>query len=630
MKYSLLFVLFAVHICTAQDSGLYMTPNFKASYARQTRSRDGNPGPVYWQNRADYRIEVSLDPASGLLSGQEDIVYVNNSPDTLRYLLIHLFANVYKKGTPRDFIVRYEDESEGVSIDGIKINNLTIGTDSTSKSIDYIHNDFKLHLPAPLDPQGKLNLQIAWHYSVNKGSHMRTGKVDSTSYFIAYFFPRIAVYDDIDGWNDFFYSGRAEFYNDFGNFQVTVKVPENFVVWATGILQNPEAVFLPEYQQRLQKARQSDQIIPIIDESDDPHQITRQHAINNWKFEAADVSDFAFAISDHYLWQGSGPVVDPAGNRRVFISAAFNRHAGDFYEVARLAREAIHFMSTDFPGIPYPYPSMTVFNGLDEMEYPMMVNDMSFKDSSYVRKLTSHEIFHSYFPFYMGINESKYAWMDEGFASYGDYLISRALDKSGYCSIYYLDRYKENQIYDVDVPIMVNSKLLKKYAYHYNAYAKPAVFLIILRDLLGDTVFKHVIRIYMDRWQGKHPSPYDFFNTVNQITGKNLNWLFKAWFFEFGYGDLALRDVQRGPDGYVITIEKVGPFPLPLRLKIAYMDGNVQFLNKNVSIWEEGNKVYTLTVETNEIIKRIELVPDELPDADIRNNSIELDSRPRQ
>jgi hypothetical protein len=602
-----------------------MTGNFQEAYKNQTRSSDGQPGPLYWQNRADYSIDVTLDVQSGIISGQEKINYSNNSPDTLTYLLIHLFPNVYKKGTARDFDVRFEDESDGVLIGALQINGREIDVSADSKSIEYMHNDFKLKLPEPLFPRQSMNLQISWKYAINEQSHMRTGKVDSTSYFIAYFYPRIAVYDDVDGWDDFFYSGRAEFYNDFGDFDVAITVPKKYVVWATGELQNPGEVLTEKYRQRLQKAMRSDQVFPIIDEPADWQQVTNNKPQNSWKFHASDVTDFAFATSDHYLWDGSGLIVDQDSGRRVFISAAYNRDARDFYQVARFAREAIEFMSADFPGVPFPYPSMTVFNGLDEMEYPMMVNDLSSDDSSYVRKVTSHEIFHSYFPFYMGINESKYAWMDEGFASYGDYLISRALDKSGYSSIYYLDRYKANQFYDVDVPIISNSKFLKKYTYHYNAYAKPAVFLIILRDLLGDELFKKTIREFMARWHGKHPTPYDLFFTVYNITGQNLNWLIQPWFFEFGYADLGLKSFKRTGNGYEIIIARTGGFPVPLNLQITYTDGSKMLIEKDVSIWEEGKPTFTLMINSNQPIKMIELLPGILPDAVTSNNILKID-----
>jgi len=622
MKIILLIFLIPFSLCYSQANDLYITKNFQLAYQNQTRALDGTPGNAYWQNRADYSVQVSLDPSTRVISGTEIIHYKNNSPDILEFIIIHLFPNVYKKGTARDFKVAYDDETDGVLIQSIRINEKEIDVSENSPAISYLHNDIKVHLPSPLSPGDECTVAIAWQYIVNRHSHMRTGQVDPSSFFIAYFFPRIAVYDDIDGWNDFFYSGRAEFYNDFGDFDVSITVPRNYIIWATGILQNPEEVLTKKYADRLHKAMNSDQVLSIIDVSDDPNKITQNKHQNTWKFQAQNVNDFAFATSDHYLWDGSGLVVDKDSEKSVFISAAYNRDSQDFYQVAQIAREAINFMSTDFPGVPFPYPELTVFNGLDEMEYPMMVNDLSFDDMSYVRKVTSHEIFHTYFPFYMGINESKYAWMDEGFASYGDYLISKALDKTGYYSIYYLDRYKQNQILDTDLPIMSNSKFLKKYAYHYNAYAKPAVFLIILRDLLGDDLFKSVIKIFMKRWQGKHPTPYDFFYTLNDETGQNLTWLFQPWFFEFGFADIGLKKVQKTEKEYQVIIEKFGNFPVPVAIQLTYTDGSTKIVKKPVSIWKDGKTEAEINVATNESVLKVELIPGILPDADASNNLI--------
>jgi len=422
------FLMQTLQICllfaglgVVQSQDLFMPLNIKSAYINGTRSMDGFPGVKYWQNRADYRIEVEFEPVNGTISGNEEITYYNNSPDQLTELIIHLFPNIYKKGNAREFEVDPDDESNGVSIYQILIDGKNI---HLREQTEYIHNDIRLNLPLPLGPDEQIQITIDWQYTVNKNSHMRTGRVDSTSYFIAYFFPRIAVYDDIDGWNILKYSGRSEFYNDFGNFELSVTVPQHYLVWATGMLQNPEEVLMQKYQQRLQTALNSDKIIHIIDSTESQKgNITAIKDKNIWRFMAENVSDVAFAVSDHYLWDASSLVVDKNSGRRVLIDAAYNKYSRDFYQVAKIAREAIDFMSNRIPGVPFPYPNETVFNGLDEMEYPMMVNNISVSDPGYLIKLTSHEIFHSYFPFYMGINETKYAWMDEGWASFGDYLI---------------------------------------------------------------------------------------------------------------------------------------------------------------------------------------------------------------
>ncbi len=614
-----IFFLFLV-ICSiiiAQETELYIPVNIQKAYTNQTRTSDGNPGPNYWQNQADYKINVEINPHTGLVTGSEEIVYFNNSPQNLNKLYVHLFMNIYKKGNPREYAIDYNDETEGVIIESLSVN----GEKINNSAVEYIHNDFILHLDNPLDSGQKAKLSISWHYTINKKSHFRTGQVDSTSWFVAYFFPRIAVYDDIDGWNDFKYSGSAEFYNDFGDFEVDITVPRNFVVWATGLLQNPNDVLNKKYANRLSTALTSDNIINIIDSTEcNSNQITQSNKKNTWRFKADYVNDFAFAISDHYLWDASSIIVDKNSGRRVLIDAAYNKHSQDFYRVAKIARQSIEYMSNEIPGVPFPYPNQTVFNGDDEMEYPMMVNNISTDNPVYLVKLTSHEIFHSYFPFYMGTNESKYAWMDEGFASFGDYLIVSELVSPEVADYYYLDSYKANAGFEADVPIFINSKHITRPIYHYNAYTKPAAFLYVLKDLLGKEIFVKTLQEFMRRWNGKHPIPYDFFYTLNDVCGQNLNWLFKPWFFEFGYVDLAIKDVTYNSGKSEVIIEKIGHYPAPVHLEIFYLDSSSEIIKKKTSVWKNGHQTYILTLPEKSPIKRLELKSRLVPDADVSNN----------
>jgi hypothetical protein len=211
----------------SQPKGYFVPINIQKAYSKKTRSFDGKPGIVYWQNRSDYKIKVALNPKSLLLEGEETITYLNNSPDTLKRIIFHLFPNMYKKGNMRDSDIDPADESDGLVIDKMAINGKEISTNLNSEFIYVEHTLLRLNLATPLKPQKQISIDISWHYLLNKGSQIRTGEVDSTSFFIAYFFPRIAVYDDIDGWNYYKYTGDSEFYNDYGNFDVSVSIPKN-------------------------------------------------------------------------------------------------------------------------------------------------------------------------------------------------------------------------------------------------------------------------------------------------------------------------------------------------------------------------------------------------------------------
>ena len=621
LRIFLLFITLISHKGYAQNPELFVPQNVERAYLQKTRSLDGQPGINYWQNRADYDIQVELNPKTRIITGSELIKYYNSSPDTLHYLVIHLFPNVYKKGNSREFDVQFSDETDGVQISRLTVDEKEVIISSENSVVEYIHNDIKLYLNEPLLPQTRSNLSIDWHYTINRHSHMRTGAVDSSTFFIAYFFPRIAVYDDIDGWNEFKYSGIAEFYNDFGNFDVAITVPQHFVVWGTGTLLNAAQVLNTRYSHRFLNASNTDNIVHIIDSTEFRNKnITIANEKNTWKFSAENVTDFAFAISDHYLWDATSLVVDKKNGRRVFIDVAYNKNSTDFYNVISIARKAIEYMSYRLPGIVFPFPKITVFNGLDEMEYPMMVNDMSFDDPSYVFKLTSHEISHSYFPFMMGINETKYAWMDEGWACFFDYFICYDLDSPDKASVYYLEKYKRDAALDSNVPMMTTSVYLKRPVYHYNSYAKPAVFLFILKDLLGEQLFTKLLHAYVAIWKDKHPIPYDFFYTLNTVTGRNLNWLVQPWFFEYGYADLAIVNVSRESNMYQVIIKKEGHYPVPVYLKATYSDGSIIMVHKNVSVWERGADSFTLELPAIKLLTKLHLDHYLIPDADVSDN----------
>ncbi|MDR3694651.1 MAG: peptidase, partial [Mucilaginibacter sp.] len=345
--------------------------NIQASYTKGTRSVTGEPGTKYWQNHADYSLKINFDPRSRLLNGTVSVDYINNSPDTLKEVDFKLYPNLYKKGSVRNMPVLPADVSDGVRIKQLSINRQR--QDEKQWAIDGTNMTVKT--PAIL-PKQSIHFDISYSYTLNKTSHIRTGQVDSGAFFIAYFFPRIAVYDDIDGWNQQHYQGIQEFYNDFCHFNAEITVPGNYEVWATGNLKNAEEILKDKFVKRLTDAARDDKITDIFTEDDlKAGNITANKTANTWKFEADSVTDFTFAISNHYLWKSGSLVVDPATGRRTRVDAVFNQHHEDYFEVINYARKTVEAMSYQFPKWPYPYPHETVFDGLDQMEYPMMVND---------------------------------------------------------------------------------------------------------------------------------------------------------------------------------------------------------------------------------------------------------------
>ena len=607
-----------LYISSFAQQELPMTANFQNAYNKQTRSLNGSPGPKYWQNKADYDLKVNFDPATRLVKGTVKVVYKNSSPDTLNELWFKLYPNLYKAGSaPKS--IKKEDIGEGVKITSFMADKKMKDTASLITDGTNMHTAI-----APLLPGKSITLNIEYYYTLNKGSHTRTGQVDSGSAFIAYFFPRIAVYDDIDGWNKYPYRGSEEFYNDFCNFKAAITVPENFVVWATGDLQNAKSVFNKTIAKRLKNAEKNDAVVYVIDSTDlAKGGITKQNNFNTWRYEAKDVTDLVFALSDHYLWQSTSLVVDPKTGRRTRVDAAYNPIHKDYYEVIDFARKTVESMSYRFPAWPYPYNHETVFDGLDQMEYPMMVNDNPTEKREDGITLTDHEIFHTMFPFYMGINETKYGWMDEGWATIGEWLISPMIDSS-IKDDYGIAATAKTSGEKADQPIMTLTTDLTGPSGFTDSYPKPAFGYLFVKDYLGDSLFTVALHHYIEQWHGRHPMPYDFFYSMNEGSGKNMNWFWKRWFFEGGAVDLAIADVKKTATGYSITVENKSNKPLPVDLLITYTDGSQERTHYSIQAWQLENKTINMDVTTAKTIKDVKLGAFYTPDKNEKNNIFEV------
>ncbi|MEI9810940.1 MAG: M1 family metallopeptidase [Bacteroidota bacterium] len=619
MRY-FLFIAVSLLSITANSQTLLPTPrNIQSAYDEGTRSVTGKPGKNYWQNTANYDLKINFDPATRLISGVADISYINNSPDILDEVWFKLYPNYYKKGSPRQTAVAPEDISDGVIIDSIWINDKSVpvtalrinGTNATLRGQSIARGQ-------------RTRFRIVYHYTLNKGSHNRMGEIEPGAAFIAYFFPRVAVYDDIDGWNTIPYTGTQEFYNDFCHFSAAITVPAGFIVWATGDLKNAGDVLAPVYQQRLIQAEQNDAMVYIIDSADlKKGSITAAgKSYNTWHFDADDVTDFTFAVSDHYLWQSSSLVVDPKTKRRTRVDAAFNPRHQDYFHVAGDTRKTVEAMSYTFPAWPFPYPHITVFDGLDQMEYPMMVNDNPVEDREESITLTDHEVFHTMFPFYMGINETKYAWMDEGWATIGEWLISPMID-STIVDEYGVAPTASNAGNETDLPIITPSIEMNR-SYFTNSYPKPAMGYLFIKDYLGDALFTKALHHYIEQWHGKHPMPNDFFYSMNEGAGKNLNWFWKKWFFDNGIPDLAITSVKKSGTKITVLITDKGGKPVPVDLTIAYKDGSTQKIHRSIAVWEKGNKTTVITFISAKTISKIVMSDPHTPDSRPDDNVYEV------
>ncbi|HKP77210.1 MAG TPA: M1 family aminopeptidase [Longimicrobiaceae bacterium] len=332
---------------------------------------------------------------------------------------------------------------------------------------------------------------------------------------------------------------------------------------------------------------------------------------NDWRFRARDIPDMAFGLSDRYRWDAASVVVDDATRRRASVQAAYTDSATDFRYMVQFGRHALGWLSRNWPGVPYPYEKSTIFLGTADMEYPMMVNDNSFPDTTFARFVAEHEIAHTYMPFYMGINETRYGFMDEGWATTFEYLVGVA-DMGQAREEEFFKQFRVNGwINDPspvqDLPIVTPEDVLKGAAYGNNAYGKPALGYLAVKDLLGDDVFRRALHAYMDRWHGKHPIPWDFFNTFNDASGRDLNWFWNAWFFSNNYIDLAVGSVTRAGSGYRVVLNNVGGMPAPVDLRLRYSDGTTQTLHQTPAIWQTNLRQATVTIPTTKTLQSLDL-----------------------
>ncbi len=622
MKYFLfLSLLFHSGIAKAQ---LFESRDIKAAYANGTRNKDGQPGKNYWQNHAAYNITITALPPDRVIKGKETIVYYNDSPDTLRNMNMKLFLNIHKPGAARDGGAADDYLTPGVNITEALANGKKIKIPPSST----LGTNVNLRMPEAVMPHSTVSFDFTWDYTISLQSG-REGMIDSTTWFFAYFYPRIAVYDDYNGWDRMPFVDSHEFYSDFNDYTVTLNVPDNFIVTGTGTLQEPGTLLQPSFLKKYQEAMQSDATINIVTKEDlAAKNITVHNTMNSWQFKATNIPDMAFAMSDHYNWDGSSVLVDDAAKRRAAAYAFYDDKSKDYHFVSQQARHALNWFSHNWPGVPYPYEKTTVVQGFAGMEYPMMANDESYPDTTFSAFVAEHEIAHTYMPFYMGINETRYGFMDEGWATTFENLIANSDMGEKKATEFYKQFRVNSWIYSNassgQIPIITPGDQLSGSGLGQNEYGKASLGYLAMKSYLGDAMFKKCLQGYMNRWHGKHPNPWDFFYSFNDIAGKDLNWFWRAWFFEPTYIDLSLRSAKKSTTGYVINIENIGGMPAPVTLVVSYTDGSTESFEETPAIWQQNIKMATVNLNTKKKIKSITTEGGIWVDANLKDNNLQL------
>ena len=630
MKITVFFFLLLLPVALyAQDVQLYEPLNYVQSLEKGTRSRDGNPGPDYWQNHSDYNISVRLDTAEGKIYGSEEITYYNDSPNALRMLVLRLYPNRYKKGAVRDIAIAPGDIHDGVDLDTIFINESGYIVPGSDPRAVYFGTNLLLVLSESVPSGGQVRLKCKWNYKVPTGrADRRTGYFRDDTWFIGYFYPQIAVYDDqenyfmLQGWDiRLTHKGVQEYYNDFNNYEVQIEVPDGFYVWGTGTLSNPGEVYADAVSDKLEEARSGDNIIRVLtgNRAEDA-----PPAGNIWKYSAEGVPDFAFGTSPGCIWDASSVKV---GDHRVSVDAVYVPESGQFSMVIGEARKTIDYASRVYPGIPYPWDHITVINGKDGggMEFPMLANDSDFRDSASTSYVTFHEIFHNYAPFMTGMNEKRYPFMDEGLTDF-------------FTTLFMEDQYGKNfnfapgsktraDDYNFlvrleDAPLMAAFLMGDEVNVGFNNYVKPCMAYLLFHDMVGADNFQRGFREFVRRWKGKHPTPYDLFYTMNDVLEENFNWFWEAWFFAYGYPDLGLERT----DHESVRVRRIGggALPLPVILHITYADGTEKTIQRSMRVWKDGADSIEVELENFGDITEISLDTESVPDVNPGNNSLKF------
>jgi hypothetical protein len=614
--------------------------------ANEIRSADGTPGPAYWQQRADYTIKATLDTAAKRVTGTEQIRYTNHSPDTLRFVWMQVDQNLFKPGSTGSLLFAAESRFGGAGFEGgFDIASLTQSSPaapsaavtrprrrSSALATDPLRplpptplthrvDDTMMwvDLARPLAPGETTVFDLRYGFNVPEHGADRMGR-DGSLYEIAQWYPRMAVYDDVHGWNTDPYLGQGEFYLEYGTIDYEVTVPAGYIVAGTGLLQNPEQVLTPAQRARLAAAVKSDTAMAIVtaDELASGAARPRRDGTFTWRFHADQVRDAAWAASPDYVW-------DACGWNGILAQAYYRSDARPTWEDgAKMSRFSIQEYSTRW--FQYPYPQISAVEGpVSGMEYPMVAMEAPAEDKDELYNVITHEIGHMWYPMTVGSDERRYAWMDEGFNTFintfseQDYWKRDDSDKrrSEIQFVTSLDQGPTPQ------PIMTPAN---RYRNNDNlgslAYEKPSIMLLALRNkVLGPEVFDTAFREYTRRWAFKHPQPADFFRTIEEVSGRDLSWFWRGFFYTTAALDQSVESVKQAADSSsLVTIRNLGPAVMPVELELGLANGTKTTVKLPVEIWYNGNRfVYRVSPGAAVVSARVNpdgLFPDVNPSND--------------
>ena len=600
--------------------------------ANDARTGSGAPGARYWQNRADYTLRTTLDTAATSVKTEMTLRYTNNSPDTLRFLWLQTEQNAFRSHSLNSFIFPEDSRFGARGFEGgytLARVEQRVGTASAPRRVKLAtrvnETVTKVDLAGPLAPGTSATIEIAYSFTVPEHGADRMGR-EGSLYEIAQWYPRVAVYDDVRGWNIEPYLGQGEFYLDFGDYDLEITVPAGYIVAATGSLTNPGEILANPQLARLTMAAHTDTVIRIVTEADLKTGVTRRKTgMLTWKFSAKNVRDAVWAASPEFQWDGTSW-------KGIYAFAYYRPSAAvNWHDAADQSRMSIQEYSERW--FQYPWPHISAIEGpISGMEYPMIAMENKSADVYDLYNVITHEIGHMWFPMIVASNERAYMWQDEGFNTFintfsearrypakGDQM-ARAAEERG--------QVEQVMRAGVEGPIVTGPDRIDPQLLGISAYVKPSVGLQLLRqEILGAEAFDDAFRTYIRRWAYKHPTPADFFRTMEDVGGRRLDWFWRGWFVENARYDQAVDTVVTRQNGdtqqVIVAFGNRERGVLPIRARFTFSDGSTESHDYPAEVWSTNSVRYIRRFSVaGKTLAKVEIDPEErIPDIARGNNT---------
>jgi hypothetical protein len=587
---------------------LPMTNSIRRAFAAGTRDASGRPGPNYWQLRTDYTITVRLDPETQTLTGSETIALHNTSPQDLREIYLRLDHNIFRPRQPFAPPWLPGETTDGMVVTKLTVNGAAVdlaprgvggGSQPRLAATGLDRTVARITLAEPIAAKATATLEVAWRTKLPAGpgsGHRMVQRFEDQLFQPTQWYPRIAKYDDLRGWNTDPYLGPSEFYNNFGRFDVRIDVPAGWIVSGTGVLQNPQEVLTSQARERLAKVFQSNDVLTIVgDDEVGPGRATAAGDRLVWHHVADNVNDFAWATARKFTWKATRATVPGKGPIPIHMVYQPAR-ANLFNNAAEITRHAIEFYSKLVA--PYPFPQLTLQDGPSSgMEYPMVINSNT--------GAADHESAHQWWPMMVGNNETWYGWMDEGFNEYMNILSDADTRKSPANLNRLGQEYGQFSGREDEPPMMWNANYGGT-SYSFTTYSKTPLMLSMLGGIVGDDAVQRGLAKFAEVWAWKHPSPWDFAHLMNQELKQDLNWFWHAWLWTTDSVDGKIEAVTSSGGRTAVVVRQDGQMPSPVVLRVRFaesgpaikpmanarIEGNSALVTWPVDVWFTGSRTF--------------------------------------